>query len=230
MLNEFKTDMTKKISELKEEYETKIKGMEIVNDSLTKEVSLLKETNAKLKTQVNMDRQLVQEAAISCNFNEQYSRKNNVKILNFPTKPDENLRQDLIQTIHDDLGVQIHHADITEIHRIPTKNRAQRDKPVIVRLASSEVKRNIMRQKKNLKNNVRVVDDVTKKNLDLIKRLKESSEIESAWYFNTAVYGKTKSGHQMKFDLFDDIHQKIRVQGNSWKSKINGMETLNPLF
>jgi hypothetical protein len=68
MLHEFKIDMAK-IPELKEKYDTKIKGMEMVNDSLTKEVSLLKETNAKLKTQVNMERQLVQEAAISCNFN-----------------------------------------------------------------------------------------------------------------------------------------------------------------
>ena len=149
LLNEFKTEMGEKISELKEEYESKIKGMEIVNENLTKEITSLRDSNAKLKTQVTTDRQLVQEAAISCNFNEQYSRKNNVKILNFPTKPEEDLREDLIQTMKDDLGLQLHHADVTEIHRIPTKNRSQKDNPVRVRLVFSEVKRSIMHQKKS---------------------------------------------------------------------------------
>jgi hypothetical protein len=51
LLNEFKTEMAKQISELKKECESKIKGMEVVNESLTKEVISHKESNAKLKTQ-----------------------------------------------------------------------------------------------------------------------------------------------------------------------------------
>jgi hypothetical protein len=50
-----------------------------------------------------------------------------------------------------------------------------------------------MRAKKNLpkKETVRLVDDVTKHNMGLITRLRNCKELESAWYFNCSVYGKT---------------------------------------
>lgn len=50
LLNDFQNDIANKISDLKEEYENKIKGIEMVNESLAKEIKSLKELNAKLKT------------------------------------------------------------------------------------------------------------------------------------------------------------------------------------
>lgn len=35
--------------------------------------------------------------------------------------------------------------------------------------------------------------------------------MESAWYFNTSVYGKTKTGQHMKFDLFDNVNNELCV-------------------
>jgi hypothetical protein len=46
---------------------------------------------------------------------------------------------------------------------------------IIVRLFNSDAKRNVMRAKKNLKNNVRFVDDITKQNHELMKRMRDSN-------------------------------------------------------
>ena len=63
---------------------------------------------------------------------------------------------------------------------------------------------------KNARCGVRLVDDVTFENARLITRLLEHEDIDQAWYYNGAVYGKTLSGVRMKFDMYDNISEKIR--------------------
>ena len=129
------------------------------------------------------------------NYNQQYSRKFNIKIMNYPEKKDEKIRD----IVKDKLNVKVDPSEIQAIHRIPGKISEAR--PVIVKLVNSEVKYRIMRAKKNLpkKETVRLVDDVTKHNMGLKTRLRNCKELESAWYFNCSLYGKT----------FDDINNKI---------------------
>ena len=55
----------------------------------------------------------------------------------------------------------------------------------------------------------RLVDDVTRLNTTLISKLNDHASIESAWYFNGFVYGKTGSGKRLRFDIHDDIDMVI---------------------
>ncbi|CAC5422009.1 unnamed protein product [Mytilus coruscus] len=57
----------------------------------------------------------------------------------------------------------------------------------------------------------RLVDHVTKSNMELITRLRDSDsdQLNSAWYFNCAVYWKTEAGRRLKFDIFDDIDKRL---------------------
>lgn len=55
----------------------------------------------------------------------------------------------------------------------------------------------------------RLVDDVTKLNTGLIGRLLKHAKIDSAWYFNGAVYGKTTDGRRHKFDVYCNIDSVI---------------------
>ena len=52
----------------------------------------------------------------------------------------------------------------------------------------------------------KLVDDVTKKNTELISRLLKYEKIDSAWFFNGFIYGKTTEGKRYRFDLFSDIN------------------------
>ena len=86
---------------------------------------------------------------------------------------------------------------IQVIHRIPDKNREHR--PVLVKLINSDVKYRVMKEKKNLSHECifKLVDDVTKHNMDLISKLRKNSNIEGSWYYNCAVYGKTDAGKRI---------------------------------
>ena len=60
-----------------------------------------------------------------------------------------------------DLNVTLEERDVVAIHRLPAKHEPS---PLIVRLFSSDVKRSVMRVRKELKGRVKFVDDVTYQN------------------------------------------------------------------
>lgn len=45
--------------------------------------------------------------------------------------------------------------------------------------------------------------------MKLISKLNDHAFIEAAWYVNGSVYGKTKSGKRLKFDIYDEIDPVI---------------------
>ena len=82
------------------------------------------------------------------NYNEQYSRKHNIRMINYPEKKGEILRDDFVNLVKTELKVEIQLSDVQDIHIIPGKDGFQ--KPVIVKVCNTDVKIQIMRQKKNL--------------------------------------------------------------------------------
>ena len=87
-------------------------------------------------------------------------------------------------------GVSIGEHDIIALHRIPTRRGGI--KPILIKTFNNNVKSRIMRKRKEMKNTGhRLVDDETTANTGLISRLQQHPRIESAYYFNGAVYGIT---------------------------------------
>ena len=100
-------------------------------------------------------------------------------------------------------NVDLDPQDIIAIHRIRGKTGVP--KPVLLKLKNNSVKTRIMQQRRTMKAaGHRLVDDVTKLNTGLIGRLRKHSRIESAWYFNGAVFGKTTGGQRHKFEVYCD--------------------------
>lgn len=168
---------------------------------------------SEIKTQVEDNEQRIKHAIEKANYNEQYSRKFNIKVMQCRESEGENLRDIFANKIvKEKLGVDITQNEIQAIHRIPGK--PGQIKPIIVKLINSDVKSKIMRQKKNLPKGsdcIKLVDDVTRHNMGLIARLSETKKFESVWYFNGSVFGKTiSSGKRMKFNLFDDVEERLR--------------------
>ena len=56
-----------------------------------------------------------------------------------------------------------------------------------------------MQVRKELKGRVKFVDDVTQRNMELIKRPERSQRFDQVWYFNCGIYGRTENGLQTKF-------------------------------
>ena len=109
------------------------------------------------------------------------------------------------------MEVTIDEDDVVAIHRIPGREGLER--PILIKLKNTDAKAKVMRKRSDLKKvtggKIRLVDDVTKPNADLITALLAREEIESAWYFNGFVYGQV-DGKRVKFDLLDDVDQKLK--------------------
>ena len=88
---------------------------------------------SEIQKQVADNEIISKEALQMFNYNQQYSRKFNIKIMNYP---------------EDKQNVKVDPSENQAIHRIPGKIGEAR--PVIVKLVNSEVKYRIMRAKKNL--------------------------------------------------------------------------------
>ena len=73
----------------------------------------------------------------------------------------------------------------------------------------------------------RLVDDVTKLNTGLIGRLMKHARIDSAWYFNGAVYGKTTEERRHKFDIYCNINSVIQDNAASEEEEA---EEVRPLI
>jgi hypothetical protein len=61
---------------------------------------------------------------------------------------------------------------------------------------------------KNAPGKIRLGDDVTRENSELIKRLVDTEGVTSAWFFNGSLY-ETVKGKRVKFDIMDDIEYKV---------------------
>ena len=196
--------MDSKVKEKTKEIEEKIEGLEFENGDLK---DRLKQTETDLKTcmkNIRACEKLVRTSAQKSNYNEQYSRKNNVKIFNIPEVENETkgmLTDGVCTELLARGNVDLNPDDIMAIHRIPGKLGVP--KPVLVKLKNNSAKTKVMKQRKAMKEaGHKLVDDVTKLNTGLIGRLLKHAKIDSAWYFNGAVYGKTTEGKRHKFDIY----------------------------
>ena len=203
ILSDHKTELVdlleeknKKLAEIIETQNDEIKNLKTKIDEITTE-------NTELKS-------LAESAMSKANWNEQYSRKNNIKLHGVKESSDEDTREIFKAVIKDNIDVEVSDEDILAIHRIPGRRGYQR--PILVKFKNNSAKSEVMRHrtalKRKSKNELRLSDDVTQLNSNLINKLTTNARIKSAWYFNGHVYGQVEN-HRISFDIYDDVESKI---------------------
>lgn len=208
-------EVDKRCKKIEDKYERKIEDM-------SRSIEMLEQRNAAITENLQECRKVLreheqtieenEEAAVEAlrrsNHNEQYSRKYNFKILGLAEKNKENTWEVVKSFISEKAGVELHDREMVAAHRIPGEKGKSR--PVIVKVVNTDVKSRIMRKRATVREKgCRLVDDVTKANVELIKRLTQLDEIESAWYFNGSVFGKV-GDRRLKFDITDDLEKKVK--------------------
>ena len=147
---------------------------------------------------------------VMANFNQQYSQKNNVKILHWAEKRNEDLKSDLCAIVKQDTGVELDPRNILAIHRVPHGQRKSGPRPVVVKFINSETRISILRHRKTLKPRFTLIDHLTPLNVELLHRLNDHPKIENAWYFNARVFAHDCNGTKHKFDICDNIDWRLR--------------------
>lgn len=206
----FDTKITELTKELRERIEYLERENKFLKDAVNKQMSDHQQQLSNLEDRLKTSEENAKEANIRSNRNEQYSRKNNIKIHEVPEQQNESL-DDLTAKVCNILkqqSVDLDKQEILAIHRIPFKKGKVR--PVLLKTISNDVKSRIMRQRKAMREaGFRLVDDVTQLNTGLISRLMLHSEMQSASFFNGSVYGLTKRSERIKFEVFDSIDSVI---------------------
>lgn len=201
-----------KVEEKTKEINNKMKNVQSENENLKKELVGLKSELTKIKDSCSTAETQSRQALKIGNHNEQYSRKNNIKIMDVKLSDHESIEDltikvcDLVST----KGLTLDPANIVAIHRIPGKENCT--KPVLIKLINNHEKTKIMRKRSDFKKDGnRLVDDVTMHNAILIQKLMERDDIEQAWFFNGSVFAKAKgSDKRYKVDLFDDVDKLLK--------------------
>lgn len=196
-------------AEIEEKVKEKLGDVHGRLDILTFENVQLREEVDQLKSRLDKSEQKVEAAAQKANMNEQYSRKNNVKIMGVveeEEETEESLTKKVQHILESKTGIKVVESKIMALHRIPGKSGMP--KPVLLKLTNNSEKSKIMKKRREMKRaGYRLVDDVTKQNTMLINRLTQHKDIESAWYFNGNVFGKSKTGKRYKFEIYSDIDE-----------------------
>ena len=144
------------------------------------------------------------------NWNEQYSCKKNINIYNLKENRGEQLIQDFVSSIKERVKVEIRPSEIVAMHRIPGKPGSPRR--VIVTFLRMENKITILKNRKALQEtlDIKFGDDITHKNHRILGRFNRQENITSVWYFNGHIYGTDMNCDRHRFDIFDNINQKLR--------------------
>lgn len=196
--------------EMEELWDEKNKALIDIIDAQKNEIENLKSKIHEMTTENEEFKKMAQSAMSKANWNEQYSRKNNIKVHGVKEQAAENTKAVVQTLIKENTNATLNDEDIIAIHRIP--GRKGYDRPILVRLKNNNSKSAIMKQRSEIKRKskgaYRLSDDVTKLNSDLINKLAKNDQISSAWYFNGHVYGQV-GGVKVIFDIYDDVEAKI---------------------
>ena len=133
-------------------------------DHVTYENGEIKDRLDKVERELKKEKERTRSAIEKSNYNEQYSRKNNVKILGVPDLTNETemkLKTEVLSIVKEKTDVEIELSEIVAIHRISSKLNP---KPVLVKFINNSVKTRLMKHRKMMKQQGhKLVDDVTKK-------------------------------------------------------------------
>lgn len=206
----------RKIKERSVELSDRLDSLVYENCELKEKIEQRDRQIQEFEDRIKKAEELSKASMKKANYNEQYSRKNNIKIMGLVEKPsetNETLKRDVCSFLEVKANVSLRSEQIIAIHRIPGK--IDQPKPVLVKMRNNNDKSVVMRQRTKIKEaGYRLVDDVTKANSGLIARLMQHRQMESAWYFNGSIYGRTKAGKRHRFDMYDNIDSVISVQGS----------------
>ena len=143
---------------------------------------MLKKLNEQ-KLETENQKIQVKKALTQTNNNEQYSRRDNIKIYGLSLLPGDDCKSKVKKFLAKDLNIHVKDEEISVAHIVP---------------------RRILKG-----TGIRIYEDLTEINQGLINRLRNHDGIKSSWSINGKIYGLTENDKKIKFDPYEGIDEKI---------------------
>lgn len=138
--------------------------------------------------------------------NEQYGRRDNIRVFGLEESPDEDPYEVMIG-VAEKVGVELHKSDISVCHRVPSRNGKR---PLIVKFVRREKKFELMNSKKKLRNSesqVYLNDDITLLRAKLAAKLRQKEDIKTVSMQNERVVIYTHENKRLIFGNLCELHK-----------------------
>ena len=244
-IKEMKSDLEKVNASLNlkiDKLDGRVYELEKKNDELQNALASQKAMNETLRSDIVGLVDLLREKENDHNELEQYGRNWSVRIFGVkePQEPGaketvDDCAQKAVRVFRDMIGIEdITTEDIEMCHRTGSLEKARtnnKNRPIIVRFFSRRKRDKVLKTRKVLKGKkVSVGEDLTMKNVRLLKRVDEHSATMSAWSHNGHIFAKLKNGLVRRVDLLTDIdkmfNECMRRRGGGYDANIdNDMQT-----
>jgi hypothetical protein len=148
--------------------------------------------------------------------NEQYSRKNNVKIFGLAEEGWDRCDEKVLNLLNDKMQMGLRPEQVAVAHRVRSRSKPQ---PMIVRFADHTTKMSVMRQRKKLKSSGTAIgEDLCRDLMLVLNRVKEDRRLNGTWAWNGKVCVKDLAGtiHTVQYgQSLDEILKNGSPRANS---------------
>ena len=167
-----------------------------------------------MKKKLGYTLQSANDALKLANQNQQYSQKNNIKILNWKEEKNESSETllDEFISVMVDAEVELDKADILAIHRVPGRKVGRGiPKPVVVKFLGTDVRLTVIEKRQEVMDTFTMIDHIIERNIELLTKLRDNADIDSAWYYNCNIYAIDVIGERHKFYVGDNNDKKLQA-------------------
>ena len=196
------------------EYDERLTTLEqLVNDkcSMSQAAS---ELNKSLTDELNAVRVESRESLLQSNDNEQYNRRNNLRIHGIA--PNDNCRALAVDFIKNVLHLSgIEEQDIEAAHSAfplaPQATSTTTRRPVVlVRFHQRDHRDKVIRARRNLKGSkYAVTEDLTSLNIKTMNRVKNNELVQNVWSWNGKIIALLKNGKKLLVRPFQPLDQLL---------------------
>ena len=203
--------LEKKINTSLEYMEGNIEDLQKENKALKEEIRKLEEKCAKQDSQMQRMKREVEAVKEHAVRNEQYSRKNNLKIFGLKEKTGEDCMEEIQKMAKERLKVNIQREEMEIAHRLPA---AKGPRPVIVKFRDTGSKFTLLKARKVLKGTgVSIAEDISQTILDTVKMLRDNENTKDTWCWNGKIYVKDKDDRVHKYSYGSAIPDIFLAKG-----------------
>lgn len=225
-MNDIKNLFNSKLEELSErvlatearllELEERVTKME--NSHSTATGSGLDQLQAQAAHELSAELQAVRsesrESLIHSNDNEQYSRRNNIRICGLKPEKESECRAAAVKFINNVLHVTtVSESDIEVAHMTAGSGMSsanQRRPTVLVRFCRRDVRDAVIRSRRILKgSHFAVTEDLTALNIKTMNRLKNDDRVRNVWSWNGKIYVILTNGKKVTVKPFQSVSEFI---------------------
>ena len=207
-LHQVKNEIVNHLDNKLEHFENQITELQSENSTLKSKLLSQKSEIDELREESVILKSQIKQALVHANNNEQYSRKTCIRIIGYPVAQNpqyKDCRKLSCELFMNKMCIPVEEGDIAGAHRVGKIVDGKQS--IIVKFFARDTKQLVTENRFKLKGtNIRIYDDLTIENRKLLNRLRNHSEIESAWYFNGKIKAKTINGLVFNADIYTDIN------------------------